>query len=303
MPVLSCEAHFLDVGQGHATLFVGAGEALLIDCPFSGSSAVLAQLDAIDGPARVEGLVTHRDLDHCAGIRAVMQQHPFDVLYLNPAWAVPPSGPNGYKVRAVLKGLIDQAEIDGTALLPATEGDTGGAGLVGWEALSPPYNWVVSSAVTDATNRSSIVLMVTILGHRVLIPGDADAVALRRLLDSDHDLAAHVLLVPHHGADIGHLAEFVAAVGPALAVISAGRSAGIHPTEPTLAILAAAAGCRTACTQVGHVCHSAVLGDPACAGTVTCTITEAGITTTPGSASHSLKIESLESPRCIPVLA
>lgn len=300
MPVPSCKAFFLDVGQGHATLFAAGGEALLIDCPFSGRSAVLDQMAAMAGPVRLEAIITHRDLDHCAGVRAVMQQRPFDVLYLNAAWALAPTGPAGARVRAVIRGLIDQAEMDGTDLRPATEGDTGSAGPIEWQVMSPPYSWVVSAALNDSTNRSSVVVMLTILGHRVLVPGDADATALRRLLDSDHDLAADVLLLPHHGADVTHLGEFVSRVGPKLAVISAGRSAGIHPTEPTLAILAAAEDCRMACTQVGLLCHSDALPDPTCAGTVTCTITSDGITTTPDTTAHGLRIGSLDSARCTP---
>lgn len=48
MPQTFCDVYFLDVGQGHATLFTDGEFALLVDCPFSGSSAVLDLMPEID---------------------------------------------------------------------------------------------------------------------------------------------------------------------------------------------------------------------------------------------------------------
>ncbi len=299
MATPSCEVHFLDVGQGHATLITDTEHALLVDCPYSGSSAVLDKLSEIGDSVELDAIVTHRDLDHCAGLRKVMQERPLNTLYINFAWAMAPSGRAGSRIRSVIRGLRDQAELDRTEPLPIVEGLREGRGLIEWEVLSPPYMWVWDAALADTTNRSSVVVLISVLGYKVLIPGDADEKALARLVKSGRDLSAQVLLVPHHGADIPGLGDFVDAVDPELAVISAGRSAKIHPTVRTLDLLAAKGGCRVTCTQVAGACHSLGLQDAACAGTVTCLVTQSGVTVEPDGLAHRSRIAGLASPRCV----
>ena len=300
MPQTFCDVYFLDVGQGHATLFTDGEFALLVDCPFSGSSAVLDLMLEIVSQVQFRAIVSHRDLDHCGGIRAIMQERPFDVLYINPAWNIPKSGSIGSRVRSVIEGIIDQAELDGTRCEAATEGMGARVGPVQWDVISPPHTWVLKASLDDTTNRTSIVIMATVFGHRILLPGDADKVALDRIVGSNHDLTADVLLVPHHGGDIAGLEDFVKAVAPEVAIISAGRSAGIHPTLGTLAILSASVGCRTMCTQVAPSCHSLPLNHSACAGTVACHVTHGGIEIEPDGAAHRSRIATLESAKCDP---
>ena len=264
MPQTFCDVYFLDVGQGHATLFTDGEFALLVDCPFSGSSAVLDLMPEIDSQVEFRAIVSHRDLDHCGGIRAIMQERPFDVLYINPAWNIPKSGSIGSRVRSVIEGIIDQAELDGTRCEAATEGMGARVGPVQWDVISPPHTWVLKASLDDTTNRTSIVIMATVFGHRILLPGDADKVALDRIVGSNHDLTADVLLVPHHGGDI------------------------------------ASVGCRTMCTQVAPSCHSLPLNHSACAGTVACHVTHGGIEIEPDGAAHRSRIATLESAKCDP---
>jgi competence protein ComEC len=89
-------------------------------------------------------------------------------------------------------------------------------------------------------NNVSIVLELTIGSRRVLLMGDAeeevDPVLLRRGLRR-----ADVLKVAHHGSATATSAAFLAAVGPGVAVVSAGaKNRYGHPAASTIERLASA---------------------------------------------------------------
>ncbi|UVO17014.1 DNA internalization-related competence protein ComEC/Rec2 [Stutzerimonas stutzeri] len=79
-------------------------------------------------------------------------------------------------------------------------------------------------------NQSSCVLMIEAEGERLLLTGDIDARAEQALVQSDWLLAAHWLLLPHHGSNSSSSPAFLAAVRPQNALISRSRhNAFGHP--------------------------------------------------------------------------
>ena len=115
-----------------------------------------------------------------------------------------------------------------------------------WEATSPRAfggAWITPlAATTDSArvNDHAIVLRVEVGLASILLASDIEAAAERALVESRASLAATVLKVPHHGAARSSTAPFLAAVRPAVAVISVGaRNAYGHPDSGTLARLAA----------------------------------------------------------------
>jgi competence protein ComEC len=114
-----------------------------------------------------------------------------------------------------------------------------------WEATSPRAfggAWITPlAAATDSprVNDHAIVLRVEVGLASFLLASDIEAAAERALVESRASLAATVLKVPHHGAARSSTAPFLAAVRPAVAVISVGaRNAYGHPDPGTLARLA-----------------------------------------------------------------
>ena len=93
-------------------------------------------------------------------------------------------------------------------------------------------------------NENSVVFMLEYRrpacarSFKMLFTGDAGAAAEQRLLASGADLKADVLKVGHHGSAYGTTPEFVRAVAPKYAIISACRDNLFgHPAPTTLETL------------------------------------------------------------------
>jgi competence protein ComEC len=287
---------FLDVGQGHAALVVSGGLALLVDCPTGQQTVVQTRLE-LEG-ARLEDIfVTHRDLDHCGGVPALLEICGARKIYLNFGWALPPGTRDKVKVKAVLSSIFSTVERDGLELLNAYAGDSGTLGKVRWQMVAPNTVDVGRSALNDNSNRSSMVMRVQAAGTTVLLTGDADDFAIQSLIDSGADLTADVLLVPHHGSKTRRLKELLSATGSSVAVVSAGRvNAFGHPHSDTLLELALRDGIYVACTQVSRSCHQGDLVDRACAGSVTVQLGTSPLIL--DQAAHRERIDGLAWPIC-----
>jgi competence protein ComEC len=115
-----------------------------------------------------------------------------------------------------------------------------------WEApTARPFGgaWIAPlAASTDSArvNDHAIVLRVEIGLASILLASDIEAAAERALVAGGAPLAATVLKVAHHGAAGSSTVPFLAAVRPAIAVVSVGaRNAYGHPNAGALGRLAA----------------------------------------------------------------
>jgi beta-lactamase superfamily II metal-dependent hydrolase len=88
------------------------------------------------------------------------------------------------------------------------------------ECLWPPAADDVPTIMT--TNDSSMVLRLTAHGRRILLCGDIEDYAQRRLIHEE-DLRAEVLILPHHGAVTPYTGTFIEAVKPAWCIRSSGQ--------------------------------------------------------------------------------
>lgn len=299
---MSAAVSFLDVGQGHAAVLTSNGIAAIVDCPFRGVDAVLTALVAEGVEAADAIFVTHRDLDHCAGVPELLERIDVRTLYLNFAWALPPESRARVRVKAVLSSIFSKAERDAVPIVHVYAGDHGAVGDLLWTVLAPTVYDAARATLNDATNRASMVLLLTIADRRFLIMGDADEVTIQNVLDGGAELNADALLVSHHGAQIGNTSQLLDQVDPRFAVISVGRVNGYgHPHVDTLEGIAARATCRLMCTQVNGLCESKSVGESSCAGTVTFFVSADGdLTVNPSATSHGATISGWTSPRCIP---
>ena len=236
--------HFLDVGQGDATLIhTPAGQTVLID---GGESAddLLAQLrDALpSGHARLDLLiVTHPQIDHIGGFIDLFGRYAIGQIVVSPL-----------NSRAALGRRLEQLAAEhevavavGRAGTRITLPDRGGRPPLVLELLWPTGALPNSNSPADSPdfNAESIVLRLAYGDLRALFTSDigaAQELALARRLCgvAPCDLTAQLLKVPHHGSGGSTTDLLLRRVRPSLAIISAGAgNPHGHPHPDVLALL------------------------------------------------------------------
>jgi len=219
----------LDVGQGDAILVEGGrGGRLLVDGgPDPGR--LLVGLDERLPPwdRRIDvAVLTHPHEDHAAGLATLLAR--YDVAQVLEPGMIGP-GP-GY---AALNGaLVDLGIPRGTL----ATGDLLTVDDVRFRVLWPDADAVPERPSNGGTavNNVSIVLLGEVGRHRVLLAGDIeegiDPVLLARGIPP-----VDLLKVAHHGSRTSSTEQFLAAVRPGVAVISAGRDNPYgHPAPETV---------------------------------------------------------------------
>ena len=108
-----------------------------------------------------------------------------------------------------------------------------------WATVTVLHCWP-EAAAQGRTNDMSIVLRVDYGKTSFLFTGDAEDWSEYMMLDSRVNLKADVLKVSHHGSSTASTMEFLRAVQPAYAVISAGKDNSYgHPHAEVLSRLRA----------------------------------------------------------------
>lgn len=188
----------LDVGQGLSVFIQTKGHAMLYDAgPLSGSydageRVVVPNLKATGVSHLDMMLISHGDADHAGGAAAVFSALKVDKVVSGEVKRLPP-------------GLHPTPCEDNQRWV--------------WEGVLFTV-WQPSPLMKG--NAASCVLMVEAAGERLLLTGDIDEKAERRLVESGRDIRAQWLLAPHHGSRTASSERFVSLVKPEYALISRG---------------------------------------------------------------------------------
>lgn len=200
VPPTVLELIALDVGQGTAVIVRTASHSLLVDAGpafeegFDAGRSVVVPALLARGITRLDALLlSHEDNDHAGGVAAVRELMPV----------------------ARLIGVRDgEACRDG----------------MHWRWDGIDFRILHPGSDSGSSNNRSCVLKID-GPFRILLPGDIEAAAERRLLSTHRDdLAADVLLSPHHGSRTSSTPAFVTAVDAEIVIHSAAwRSRFGHP--------------------------------------------------------------------------
>lgn len=218
---------FLDVGQGDATLITTPdGVQVLIDG--GPNSAVLRalgkQMSWFD--RSIDMIVaTHPDSDHIGGLIDVLERYEVKTIVLN----------GNQHTTPVTERFAKMIANEGAEVLVAEAGQKWQLGASTTLSVLFP----VSDASELESNMSSLIMRLTYKESDFLLTADAP-MSIEQFLVESHGtrLKSEVLKVGHHGSKTSTDPLFVAAVQPALAVISAGKDNRYgHPHQSVLETL------------------------------------------------------------------
>ncbi len=223
------ELTFLDVGQGDAILIrTPTNEKILIDAGPAG--AILAPLAAelnfwergID-----LAILTHPDTDHIAGMVELLKRYKIKRIMLTGVqhetdWYT-----------AILREITRQ-KIPVVLGNATTDLELGGG--VRLDILWPEE--ILAGKYIEDTNTTSIAARLIFGETAAVMTGDLDLASEKLLLQNTPDLHAQILKLGHHGSRNSSSAEFLAAVNPAIAIVSASADNTFgHPSPEVLAKL------------------------------------------------------------------
>jgi competence protein ComEC len=212
----------LDVGQGDAILLQSRGRRMLVDA--GPNERALRRALTRSGVRELDWLIiTHAHEDHLGGVAALEGAVRIREL--------------GTASDAALEdeAFSRLAEKSRRRLLSA--GDRVDLGELEVEVLWPPAGF------EGDENASSVVLLVSRNGSRVLLTGDAESEVLQRLAAQGALGDLDAIKVGHHGSRSAVSPQVMAAARPEVALVSVGAGNRFgHPAPSTLQCLAGA-GC------------------------------------------------------------
>lgn len=223
------EIHFIDVGQGDATLIKCGEHAMLIDAgDYTKGTAVQFYLKK-QGVTKLDYVIgTHLDADHIGGLDVIITKFDCDVVMY----------PEYEKDTKSYFDLVDAMKDRNYQNTPPEVGKVYTLGEASFTVLAP-----VSESY-EQENNYSIAIRLVYGDNSFLFLGDAESESEKEMLQSGRKLKADVLKAAHHGSSSSLSEEFMQAVAPVYAVISCGKDNDYgHPHEAVLNILRRG-GCR-----------------------------------------------------------
>jgi competence protein ComEC len=234
------EVTILDVGQGDSVFVVSpGGKTLLVDGGgrFAGFSGQENDLGPDPGEEAVSPYLwsrgfqkldvvalTHAHQDHIGGLTAILENFRVRSLWI------------GREVNSpALKHLEEFARAKKIPIVHQARGSK-----LSWDGVEGEFLWPQPSAgelSSNAQNNDSLVLRLRYGNRAILLPGDAEKQAENEMLagNSAEVMCADVLKTGQHGSKNSTTPEFLAAVRPHVAVISAGEENPYgHPNRELL---------------------------------------------------------------------
>lgn len=203
------EVHFIDVGQGDATLIRQGEHAMLIDAgDNSKGTAVQSYLQSQKIEKLDYVIGTHPDSDHIGGMDVILYKFDWDMVMM----------PELEKDTRTYEDVVKVIQDKNKKITVPVPGETYSLGEAEFTIVCPQ-----KAEYGANSNNYSIGLRLTFGENSFLFTGDAEEASEEDMLESGMELSADVFKAAHHGSDTANTEEFLKAVQPKTVVISCGE--------------------------------------------------------------------------------
>jgi competence protein ComEC len=206
------------VGDGSCFLIRSGDQTLMFDCGSQGywrigERSIVPALNALSVNRIDTLMLSHADLDHFVGVLDVLDAVAVVRVLVSPDVLREAKA----KPRGAAAYLVQSIHDRGYEPEPVEQGWSMTMGDATLELL-----WPAPGYVSDKNNNNSLVLAIESAGRRLLLNGDIQDDAIRRLLDTEAPLQADVADLAHHGSYVDSSLDWLDAVGPGVVLQSAG---------------------------------------------------------------------------------
>lgn len=199
------EVHFIDVGQGDATLLKGPDFTILVDTGRHDRNDVVPYLERLEIETIDLLIGTHPHADHIGQMDRVIEAFEVEEVWMSGAEHTTQN------FERVLDAILSS---EASYHEPrAGEDFTIGSSLV--EVVHP-------EELIGDLNEDSVSVRVVYGEIIFLFTGDAEEKAEKAMINSALPLDAHILQLGHHGSSTSSSAEFLDEVSPEIGIYSAG---------------------------------------------------------------------------------
>ena len=213
------EVHFIDVGQGDATLIKADGHAMLIDAGENDKGTAVQLYLKKQGVERLDYLVlTHTDSDHIGGADVIISKFDIGQIFLS----------DFKKDNKTYRELMDSMKSRNMTYSIPEVGEE-------YELGNATFTIIAPNDTYEDPNNSSMALIVDYGDNSFLFSGDCEEEAERDILENGMNIDVDVYQAGHHGSRSSSTEEFLDAMSPAYAVISCEEKNSYgHPHAQTL---------------------------------------------------------------------
>lgn len=203
------EVHFIDVGQGDATLIRQGEHAMLIDAGDNSKGTAVQSYLMSQKIEKLDYVIgTHPDSDHIGGLDVVLYKFEWDTVMM----------PEQKKATRTYEDVLKVIQHKNCQITVPKAGDIYELGMAEFTIVCPQ-----KTDYGQDSNNGSIGLRLTYGDTHFLFTGDAEKAAEQDMLESGMELSADVFKAAHHGSDTANTEEFLEAVNPKAVVISCGE--------------------------------------------------------------------------------
>lgn len=199
--------HYMDVGQGDATLITCGEDAMLIDAGDNSMGTTVQMYLSSQNITKLDYVIgTHPDADHIGGLDVVITKFDCETIFLT----------DEEKDTKTYEDVISAMKYKGyKKTLPVPE-ETYQLGDANFIIVAPLQE-------NNDSNDNSIAILLTYGDTRFYFEGDAGEEEEAQILSSGADVKADVYKIGHHGSKTSTTDNMLETVSPEYAVISAGE--------------------------------------------------------------------------------